>query len=369
MTRRAGEVQDYYISGSWESLMQGYGEIEWTKFKMIQIKEFMRDFDPSYIAYEEYEQNQMEMLSDVSEMTWLYRYQWKKQKEYGMNPNIGFVPFYDNLNTEEILTLKYLRAAQKLQGNMKYLEVTSIRQIRHLVEHEPEFIEIVQGWKIEYERELNQRISAFITKNTHKLTGHFNIVPADVNSYVSGDMVCYADFVKPTCKVELMMVSDNSSQNAPVIYQHPFVPQVNLKNLKRKFIVHEDGKTAADKNLDVFVKELSIFKPWKEDNDRTYEECWTMDFKYWKVDKICKDEYELKKCQEIIQRHYPILKQIYTTLISSVEYPCIGWMKFCSFCKECKLVDKVTPFSVIDRLFVAANYEIVDMQDNPDRAL
>ena len=53
----------------------------------------------------------MEMLSDVSEMTWLYRYQWKKQKEYGMNPNIGFVPFYDNLNTEEILTLKYLRAA------------------------------------------------------------------------------------------------------------------------------------------------------------------------------------------------------------------------------------------------------------------
>ena len=55
MTRRAGEVQNYYISGSWESLMQGYGEIEWTKFKMIQIKEFMRDFDPSYIPYEEYE--------------------------------------------------------------------------------------------------------------------------------------------------------------------------------------------------------------------------------------------------------------------------------------------------------------------------
>ena len=60
---------------------------------------------------------------------------------------------------------------------------------------------------------------------------------------------------------------------------------------------------------------------------------------------------------------------MYIGLMSHVDYPCIGWMRFCSFCKDCKIVDKHTTFSVIDRCFMAANVEVVDMQDNPDRAL
>ena len=60
---------------------------------------------------------------------------------------------------------------------------------------------------------------------------------------------------------------------------------------------------------------------------------------------------------------------MYIGLISHVEYPCIGWLKFCSFCKDCNIVDKETTFSVIDRCFMAANYEIETMENNPDRAL
>ena len=59
MTKRAGDEEDsYYISGSWESLMQGYGETEWSKFKMLPITHFMEDFDRNYIAWEDYERTQ-----------------------------------------------------------------------------------------------------------------------------------------------------------------------------------------------------------------------------------------------------------------------------------------------------------------------
>ena len=52
--------------------MQGYGDTEWTKFKMIEIKEFMRDFDPMYISWEEFESNHMDVQSAVSDDTMIF---------------------------------------------------------------------------------------------------------------------------------------------------------------------------------------------------------------------------------------------------------------------------------------------------------
>ena len=77
--------------------MQGYGDTEWTKFKMIEIKEFMRDFDPMYVSWEEFEQNQMDMLPDVSEDTYIFLKPWKKHKEYAMVPNIETILWYSEL--------------------------------------------------------------------------------------------------------------------------------------------------------------------------------------------------------------------------------------------------------------------------------
>ena len=55
-TQLGGVVEDvFYVSGSWESLMQGYGEKEWTKSKMIPISSFIADFDPNYISYKTFE--------------------------------------------------------------------------------------------------------------------------------------------------------------------------------------------------------------------------------------------------------------------------------------------------------------------------
>ena len=38
---RTESEEEYYVSGTWESLMQGYGDTEWTKSKMIPIKSFI----------------------------------------------------------------------------------------------------------------------------------------------------------------------------------------------------------------------------------------------------------------------------------------------------------------------------------------
>ena len=85
---------------------------------------------------------------------------------------------------------------------------------------------------------------------------------------------------------------------------HPFVPQVNLKNLRVKRYEQEkpDGKEGEKK---VHVKEMTIFEPWKVDTDFTYKQCAQEDFTHWKVNKICKDDpSEVAKVEEIVQKYY-----------------------------------------------------------------
>ena len=98
--------------------------------------------------------------------------------------------------------------------------------------------EIHNEWKEEYEKEFLAKIEKFIIKNGMKTTGHFNIVPNDIEQHISTDLMCYADFVKPTCKVELMTVT--SERRPRPFMKHPFVPQTNLKNLRIKYYIHDD---------------------------------------------------------------------------------------------------------------------------------
>ena len=57
-------------------------------------------------------------------------------------------------------------------------------------------------------------------------------------------------------------------------------------------------------------------------------------------------------------------------MISDDEYPYIGWQGFVNFCNVCKIIDEKTcKTSDIDTAFIATNFEIEDMDDNPDRAL
>lgn len=63
------------------------------------------------------------------------------------------------------------------------------------------------------------------------------------------------------------------------------------------------------------------------------------------------------------------LKDLFITLAASSIFPFISWIDFSLFCEKCKLFDKVVTIGTIDRLFIATNYEVVENDENPDRAL
>ena len=89
--------------------------------------------------------------------------------------------------------------------------------------------------------------------------------------------------------------------------------------------------------------------------------------------KFCKDEQEVKRCEEVIRKHYGGLKHIFVTLISTDDFPNIGFNTFSRFCDRAKIADRVKlTQSVLDGMFIAANWEekgADENDDNPDRAL
>ena len=119
----------------------------------------------------------------------------------------------------------------------------------------------------------------------------------------------------------------------------------------------------------MFIKDQSIFKPWKEDDEATYEACARNDFKAWKLPRFVKDELDLKACEQLVIKYYEQLKACYITLMSGDNFPDVGWMAFARFCEQSKIIAVDCPSNVIDRLFIAVNFELDDMGDNPDNAL
>ena len=90
---------------------------------------------------------------------------------------------------------------------------------------------------------------------------------------------------------------------------------------------------------------------------------------WWKIPRLCKDKADLKRCEEIVIQNYAELKHIFTSLISGIEFPNIGWLTFTQYVEKIHLVDRYCTMSIIDSNFIATNYEIEDMEENPDRAL
>jgi hypothetical protein len=53
----------------------------------------------------------------------------------------------------------------------------------------------------------------------------------------------------------------------------------------------------------------------------------------------------------------------------SDEYPSVAWMNFVNYTHQWKIVDKNLTQADIDRIFIATNFEEVDLEDNDDRNL
>ena len=88
-------------------------------------------------------------------------------------------------------------------------------------------------------------------------------------------MMAYADFVKPTSKVELMRIRQKSRSD-PFVHQHAFVPQCLLRDFDLKLMPERnDAKEPAKR---VFVRKNSVFKSWRVDKTRDFDEMTELDF-------------------------------------------------------------------------------------------
>ena len=183
----------------------------------------------------------------------------------------------------------------------------------------------------------------------------------------------YVDLVKPTAKLEMMRVSSFSSERhqEEILWLCPFVPRYRVAEFEvasaKGVPIKTTEKSKSGKR--VFSKNRSAFRAWIEDDEEILEECTRLDWQWWKIPRLCKDQADLKRCEELVRQHYSELKHIFTALISNVEFPNIGWLAFAQYVEKIHLIDRSCTMSVVDSVFIATNYEVEDMDENPDRAL
>ncbi|TNV87178.1 hypothetical protein FGO68_gene2179 [Halteria grandinella] len=119
-----------------------------------------------------------------------------------------------------------------------------------------------------------------------------------------------------------------------------------------------------------FRKETSVFRDWKEDTQEMLDKISGIEMWQWKAPRFIKDKDEVQFCWDVIVKHMPKLKDIFTHLACNSSYPAIGQLDFSNFCEVCKIIDgKLINHTVIDRLFINSNYEAIKNSENPDRAL
>ena len=113
----------------------------------------------------------------------------------------------------------------------------------------------------------------------------FNIVPKDFveNQEITLDLEVCIDYVKPSCKIEVVQSPDGPDYNL-------FVPKVRTKELIVRQVTTDGTEDVAEGP--VFEQSLSAFANWKKDTEKLLDECAKLDFSMWKVPKLCKKNPE-----------------------------------------------------------------------------
>mmetsp|Transcript_1708 Transcript_1708/g.3644 ORF Transcript_1708/g.3644 Transcript_1708/m.3644 type:complete len:893 (+) Transcript_1708:276-2954(+) len=119
-----------------------------------------------------------------------------------------------------------------------------------------------------------------------------------------------------------------------------------------------------------FEKSKSVFKSFIEDSPKLLATMYAKDMQWSKIPRVIKKPDELAEVAELLQLHYKEIKDIFEFTAASSNYPSIGWLDFSDFCVQCQMLDKKhLNTAAIDRIFIAVNVELIEMEDNPDRDL
>lgn len=119
-----------------------------------------------------------------------------------------------------------------------------------------------------------------------------------------------------------------------------------------------------------FEKGKSVFKTFVEDTPKLLATMYSKDMQWSKIPRVIKKPEELAEVADLLKLYYKEIKDIFEFCAASSNYPSIGWLDFSDFCVQCQVHDKKhLNTAAIDRIFIAVNVELVEMDDNPDRDL
>jgi hypothetical protein len=120
----------------------------------------------------------------------------------------------------------------------------------------------------------------------------------------------------------------------------------------------------------IFNKNNSVFKHFLDTTEEIKRTMLDNDLKYVKLSRLIKDENDIKEITRILLENYSEIKEIFDYYASESYYPTIGMLDFGKFCEKCNLLDnEYMNIGTIDTIFKSTNYEVVDLEDNPDNSL
>lgn len=120
----------------------------------------------------------------------------------------------------------------------------------------------------------------------------------------------------------------------------------------------------------MFSKPTSVFKDWNVETIDKVNKGFDLDAQFLKLPKFIKDEVDLKNTLAVLKTHFFNLRQQYVCQICTPKYyPCISWLEFTNITNSWKIVGKGLTQTDVDRIFIATNYEEVDLDNNDDSNL
>ena len=136
------------------------------------------------------------------------------------------------------------------------------------------------------------------------------------------------------------------------VYLNRIVVQSRLEDIDTVHIARD----AMDEEA-IFMKDRSVFGPYREDTTAFLRKCFEQDMEYAKIGRLYKKSPEMyDKVQETLFSHYVQLCNIFTYYSGKSEYPRISMNDMTSFAHHTGLLDQVNiNLAGLDLLLVASN--------------
>lgn len=110
-----------------------------------------------------------------------------------------------------------------------------------------------------------------------------------------------------------------------------------------------------------FKKQNSVFKDWKEDDDKRIDAAFEHDTSHWKVPRFVKDPDEQKHVLFLIKKHFVTLKSIYIYYCSKSNFPYINFEEFRTFITDFSVLEKPLTNQILDNNFISAYSGVNDI--------